>query len=442
VVIYFIGVPFIYENLPRFEDTWGHSFLGQEMFREKKVNIGLSIYEEYPGSFLYFGLIFEFLPKYLVMQFFPLLVCVVGLFLVYLITKNLINNRIALITPIFYTFFNWTIEDNHISPQFLNIFLYFFLILILIKLLNEKRFKIVYALTIALFTIAITFSHPLTPLFLISILFFMVILTKGLRKRLLPIFIIVLAIYILYEIYMTTTFTYIIDYIRNFFQIVVSRPTVESSRFAGLSFEFRQVIFGSKMFLVAFSFIFSLFGILILRKKKYGTEARFFIAWILSMIPFILVMSQIFKGEFYERFVLISSLPLAFLTTYFLYQRKVNVKIIFIILLILTVPYFFAKHGNEAFQSESIEKLNADCYLNRFSTDCQEKMEIVGSPLNWDIQNLGLTHFGISREEIMASSIYNDKSLTDIFNIIENQTESLRLDRIYSTYESATYIKS
>jgi hypothetical protein len=67
-------------------------------------------------------------------------------------------------------------------------------------------------------------------------------------------------------------------------------------------------------------------------------------------------------------------------------------------------------------------------------------MEIVGSPLNWDIENLGKTHFGISREEIMAASIYNDKSLQTIFNLIEKQAEINKLNRVYSTNEAAAYL--
>jgi hypothetical protein len=270
----------------------------------------------------------------------------------------------------------------------------------------------------------------------------MLILTGKLRKKILPVFIIVLAIYLAYELQRSTTFFYIIDYLKNFIQILMSRPSLETatSRFAGLSFLNRQIIFGSKMFLTSFFVIFGLWCILLLRKKKFGTESNFFFAWAFSMIPFILVMSQIFKGEFYERFVLIASLPFGFLTAYALEHYKFKISTIFIILLILTIPYFLGKHGNEAFQSESLQKLNVDCFISRLSTDCEDKMEIVGSPLNWDIENLGKTHFGISREEIMAASIYNDKSLQTIFNLIEKQAEINKLNRVYSTNEAAAYL--
>jgi len=367
---------------------------------------------------------------------------IIGLLSVYLLAKNLINSKIAILALVLYMLFNWTIEDNHISPQFLNLNLYFILMFIFVKFLNEKNSRKKYIFIIALLAAAITFSHPLTPLFIISILGSMLILTGKLRKKILPVFIIVLAIYLAYELQRSTTFFYIIDYLKNFIQILMSRPSLETatSRFAGLSFLNRQIIFGSKMFLTSFFVIFGLWCILLLRKKKFGTESNFFFAWAFSMIPFILVMSQIFKGEFYERFVLIASLPFGFLTAYALEHYKFKISTIFIILLILTIPYFLGKHGNEAFQSESLQKLNVDCFISRLSTDCEDKMEIVGSPLNWDIENLGKTHFGISREEIMAASIYNDKSLQTIFNLIEKQAEINKLNRVYSTNEAAAYL--
>jgi hypothetical protein len=443
LTIYLIGTSFFYEYLPRFEDTWAHSYIAQEMLRNKKVNIGLSIYEEYPGSFLFYGLMFEFLPKYFVLKFFPPLLYIIGLLSIYLLTKNLINNKLALLTPVFYVFFNWTIEDNHISPQFLNLHLYFLLMLVLIKFLMEKKNKIKYLFIITLFATTIVFSHPLTPMFLILILGSVLILARKLRKDIFPVFVIILILYLTYEIYRTTTFNYIIDYLKNFFQIIISRPSLESatSRFRGLSFLYRQIIFGSKVFLTIFSIIFGFLGSLLLRKKGFGTTANFFFAWAFSMIPFVVIMSQIVEGEFYERFILIASLPLGFLTAYILEQGKFRVRTILIILLVLTIPYFLSKHGNEAFQSESLEKLKVDCFSFEFGTDCEEKMEIVGSPLNWDIENLGKTHFGISREEIMASSIYNDKDLDAVFNQIEKQSETNKLNRVYSTDEAAAYIK-
>ena len=68
-------------------------------------------------------------------------------------------------------------------------------------------------------------------------------------------------------------------------------------------------------------------------------------------------------------------------------------------------------------------------------------MTVVNSALDWDIENLGTRHFGVSREEVMAASIYKDKSVEYIFNMIENQAETNKLDRIYSTDQSASYFK-
>jgi len=445
LALYLIATTFFYEKLPRFEDTWSHSFLAQEILRNKKVNIGLSIYEEYPGSFIFFGTMFEFIPKYYVLKFFPPLFFVFGLLSIYLLTKNnLLNDKIALLTPVIYMLFNWTIEDNHISPQFLNLHLYFFLMLVLIKLLTTKNNKIQYLFIISLFAASIVFSHPLTPLFLISILGSILILSDKIRKKILPVFVIIIAFYLTYEIYRSTTFFYIVDYLKNFFQILLSGPSLESatSRFSGLSFLNRQIIFGSKVFLTVFSIIFGVIGSLALHKKRFVTAAKFFFAWSFSMILFIIIMSQIVEGEFYERFILISSLPLGFLTAYSLEQRKSKISTILILLLILSIPYFLSKHGNESYQSESLEKLKTDCFLHTFSTNCEEEHEIVPSPLNWDIKNLGESHFGISREEIMASSIYNDKDLDSVLNLIEKQSETNKLDRIYSTDETAAYIKN
>jgi hypothetical protein len=443
LTVYLIGTSFFNEYLPRYEDTWSHSYLPQEIFRHKKVNIGISIYEEYPGSFLFYGLMFEFLPKYDVMKFFPPLFYIVGLLSIYLLVKNLVNEKLALFTSILYMFFNWTVEDNHISPQFLNLNVYFFLMFVLVKLLDKKQNKKEYLFIIALFTATIVFSHPLTPMFLILILGSIFILNRKLRKEVFPAFVIVLTIFLTYEVYRATTINYIIDYLKEFIQIITSEPSLNKalSRFRGLSFLSRQIILGSKIFLTVFSLIFGNLGMLLLRKKRFGTAANFFFVWAFSLIPFIIIMSQLFGGEFYERFILISSLPLAFLSAYYLEHYNFRATAILIILLVLTFPYFLGKHGNEVFESESLQKLRADCFSFKLDTDCEEKMEIIGSPLNWDIENLGETHFGISREEIIASSIYNDRDLEATFELIEKQAETKKLDRIYSTEESAVYHK-
>ena len=43
LIIYLIGTPFFYEYLPRFEDAWSHSFLGQEM-----LSIFKSVLADFP----------------------------------------------------------------------------------------------------------------------------------------------------------------------------------------------------------------------------------------------------------------------------------------------------------------------------------------------------------------------------------------------------------
>jgi hypothetical protein len=59
------------------------------------------------------------------------------------------------------------------------------------------------------------------------------------------------------------------------------------------------------------------------------------------------------------------------------------------------------------------------------------------------MESLGEKHFTVTREEVMASSIYGDygdvRDILELVEWIENQGE---LNRIYSTYESWNYIRN
>lgn len=440
LVIYLIGTPFFLEHLPRFEDSWIHSYLPQQIFRNEKVNLAITVYEEYPGSFLFYGLLFQLLPPYHVMKFFPPLFYIVGVSTIYLIAKNLVGGRIAFLTSILYVFFNWTIEDNHISPQFLILALYFLFMLILVKHLNEKKWKMRYFLVLAFIALVINFSHPLTPIFLIFILSAAVVLCKKLRKMIIPVLAVVMVIFVLYELFETTAFFPIFNFVKNFMEILTfghfSNPTV---RFTGMGLLHRRVILGSKISITLFSVALGFFGIKTLNKEKFKTEAKFFFSWAFALLPLMLFLSQVIEGEFYERFALISSLPLAFLSSYFFDKSRTKAVYILIILLALTPLYFFAKHGNEAYQSESLEKLKADCYAFTFGSNCEENMEIVISSLDFDIDLLGIRHVGIVREEVMAISISRNLDVEKVFDLFDAQTEINRMDRYYSTNKAAVY---
>jgi hypothetical protein len=66
VIIYLVGPPIFYEFLPRFEDSWTHSYLATRIYEAKKVFSTENDYEQYPGSFLFYGLLFEFIPIYMI----------------------------------------------------------------------------------------------------------------------------------------------------------------------------------------------------------------------------------------------------------------------------------------------------------------------------------------------------------------------------------------
>jgi hypothetical protein len=280
----------------------------------------------------------------------------------------------------------------------------------------------------------------LTPIFLILILGSVVVTCKKLRWIIFPILILVGVVFTLYETFETTAFVHISRFVRNFIEILsfghFNNPTV---RFTGLGFFHRQINLGSKLAIGFISFVLGFLGLKKLWKQKNKTEAKFFFSWTLALIPLMIVLSQVLEGEFYERFFLISSLPLGFLSSYYLTKNKVRISYIFIIFLILSPLYFFGKHGNEAYQSESLEKLNSDCYAFTFGSDCEKNNEIVISSLDFDIDTLGIIHVGISREEIMAISISRTLEPEDVLVLFDNQTESNHMDRYYSTNKAAVY---
>jgi len=440
LTFYLIGTPFFYEYLPRFEDTWSHSFLSQEIFRNEKVAIGISSYEEYPGSFLFHGLLFQFLPPYYVMKFFPPIFYIFGIIVVYLLTEHLFNKKIALLSSVLYLFFNWTIEDNHICPQFLMLNIYFLFMLALVKLLTDKRNKKFYFLISIIIIPAIVFSHPITPVFLILILGSIFIFCKKLRDLLFfSVLIFLIVCFVLYNVYQSFTFNNYISYIKHFFEVLIAGEFSRTTQRLITSQISRQVFIILRIGILLLSVFLGLFGIFTLYKKKDFTGAKFFIFWSFSIIIFSIFVALTLKGEYYEKFVMISSLPLAIVSTYYFFELKISGKWILMLLLLLVPIFFITKYGNEAFESLSLEKLNADCFYYKFDTDCLNNQEIVDARLDYDPETFGKEHFTISREELMMSSVLLDKSLDEIVILFEKPISETRLDRVFSTNTAGVY---
>lgn len=443
-VIYLISTPFLYEQLPRFEDTWAHSLVSQTIYDEGKIDITGNIYEKYPGAFVFYGMLLEFMPNFYIMRFFPFVFYVFGIIVIFLTLKGLVDPRIAMLITIVYMFFNWTVEDNHISPQFLMLNFYFIFMLLATRIIfkNPDK-KEEYFFLIALFSLIIVFSHVFTPVFIISILVFSLVLCGKIRKQVLPILIIVSLVFISHEVYVAVTINSVLAYIENFAQNFLFGSIFErtASRFTGVSFISRQVVLGSRMFMLAISLVVGFLGILTLHRGRYRTFARFVFSWSFAMLPFVLFMIFVLGGTFSERFTLVSSLPLAIGTVFFLTKDKPKWFII-AFLLFLTPFFFLSKYGNEAFESQSIEKLKVDCYIQYFDSSCYEESVIVKSSLDYDIENLGETHFGVSREEILSAYIYGEERVEgNILDIISEIEDEKMLNRVYSTNNAWSYLR-
>lgn len=431
-IIYLIGTPYFFEHLPRFEDTWSHSFLTQEMFEKEKVILGLASYEQYPGSYLFFGLLFQIIPSYYVMKFFTPFLYFFGIVIVYSLFKYTFNERISFLGSIFYVFFNWTIEDNHISPQFLTLYLYFFFMLVLIKILSKSKKNMKsYGIIISLLSIIIVFSHPGIPIFLFLILGSTILLCDKFRNILLPITAFLAIIFIVYHVFQTTAFGSYLEMIENFIQALL-----EGTLFSRASMRFSTSLLSRKIFLFSrvgitiFSICLGLLGLFMTYKKGYKIGAKFFFSWSFSMILFTVFVGLSLEGEYYEKFALISSLPLAGIGAYCFNNFK-NGAILLMILLLISPLYFIGKYGNEAIESESLEKLKVDCFYLEYKGDCEERQKIVNSKLDWDLKYFGFVDFTVTREEIMAHSIFYGKDVETAQNSLN--TPFYDLDRIYST---------
>ena len=441
-VIYFISTPFIYESLPRFEDTWAHSYLADIFYKTGEYKGAGYVYERYPGSFIFYGLMFNMFDGFMVMKFFPLIFYIIGVLAIYLTLKDLIDPKKVMLIVIIYMLFSWTVEDNHLSPQFLALNLYFIFMLFAVRLFYGAKNRTMYMAMIALLSVAISFSHVFTPIFIMSTMAFTCILCKRLRKTAAIILVIVAIPFLLHDVFFASSvgpliadsISSIVDGIRNLGELFSI-----SSKFAGTSYLSRQIVIGSRLAILAASVLLGLLGIRTLQKHGYKTTPRFLYAWAFSMLPFLIVIAMFMKGEFAERFVLVSALPLAIASVYFLTYRKA-VAVILVLLVVLSPLYFISKYGNEAFESLSVEKLKAECFSAFFESGCDENSVIIESPLNF-LDHLGEVHFTLTREDIMFSQIYGKDTDVDIFGEISRIEDERGLDRIYSTNNAWSYVR-
>jgi hypothetical protein len=412
------------------------------MFDTGKVVNNLSSYEEYPGTFLFYGLLFQIFPSYFFMKFLPPIVYILGVIAIYLMFKHFFDAKISFLVSVLYLFFNWTVEDNHLSPQFLIFNLYLVFILILIKFFSSsKKDRIPYLFYLFLMIPVIVFSHPGTPIFLILILGSMFIICK--RVRSLEFFSVILFLVIIFATYMYYQSIYLDSYktyIKHFFDIL------QSGKFSGTSQRFvttlssRIIFLDSRMTITVFSFIIGMAGILLLLKRKYKAESSLFIGWILSMLFFTIFVSISLRGEYYERLILIASLPLAAVGAYFLKEFKVPGIIILVLLLVLTPLYFVAKYGNEAFESMSLEKLKAECFSYNFYDNCDQKQEIIETEFGYNFKLHYYSHLTVTRENILSTSIYDNMSQQNVKIKLERIILDRKLDKIYSSNNAASYV--
>ena len=440
VILYLIGTPIFYEHFPRFPDTWTHSYIANEMFKTGRVINNIDSYEQYPGAFLFFGLLFNVLPPYFIMSFFPLLIYVLGIAVIYLLFKTLIYGKISFLSSIMYMFFNWTVEDNHLSPQFLMLFVYFVFMFILVKmLLTDKKSKKKYFLFYLIMIPVIVFSHPGIPIFLFLVLGSITVLCKKLRTAILPVFILLILSFIIHTVVYTTELGSYTTYINNFIKSMLAGRFFQATQSFNTSFLFRKLFLYSRLSITAFSVIIGIVGLIVMFKKKYSIGARFLLAWAFSMIMFVIFVGIVLKGEFYERFALISSLPLAVLTAYFLVEKKISVFYVLILLLVITPFYFIAKYGNEEFESVSLQRMVASCYNATGNPKCYQNNEIIHNKLMLGTDWLGRTNFVVSREDEKWNSILYDESLNAYRNSVKDAVVQMKLDRVFSTDESTVY---
>jgi len=441
LIVYLIGTPFFYEYLPRFPDTWTHSYIAQKMFETGNVVNNLSGYEEYPGSFLFYGVLFQILPPYLVMKFFPPLFYVIGVVTIYLLFKHFFDSKVSFLASVLYLFFNWTVEDNHLSPQFLVLNIYFIFMLVLIKMLSiPKKYKMPYVFLSFLLIPVIVFSHPGTPIFLILILGSMLIICKRLRTlTLLSLFIFLVLVYSTYTYFQSIYFESYISHFNQFLELLRFGQLGGATERLSTSSSNRIIFLASRLGITFFSVALGILGIHYIRKRGYKTEANLLIGWSFAMLVFSIFVSVALKGEYYERFVLISSLPLAAVCAYFMNKSKFPGIIILIILLLISPLYFIAKYGNEAFESVSLEKLKAECFSLNYYDHCDENQEIVDSPLDYSFLAFGSSYFTVSREGILATSVYQNMEQSDVNARLESIVVNNTLDKIYSTNNVMVY---
>jgi hypothetical protein len=432
-IIYLISTPFLYESLPRFEDTWAHSRLADIFYKTGESEGTGYAYEQYPGSFIFYGILFNLFNSFYVMRFFPFLFYIVGAIVIYLTLKDLTSPQKAFLIVVIYMLFSWTVEDNHISPQFLALNLYFIFMFFTIKLLKGGKNRILYMTVIALLAFVISFSHMLTPIFLILILSSIYIFCKKFRKAVLPILIIIVASFLIHEMYFSNFLSSFVENLQN-----IEGLFSVSSKFAGAYSLDRQIFIGSRLAILATSIILGFLGIRTLYNRGQKITSMLLFSWAFSMLPFLILISMFLNGEFAERFALISSLPLAIAATYFLTYRKAQV-IVLVLLIVLSPLYFVSKYGNEAFESQSVEKLKVDCFSNTFESDCEEKSVIVNSPLTY-LDELGTKQFSVTREGIMFSQIYGSNQGGNVFDTIKRIENEKGLDKIYSTNDAWFYI--
>ena len=385
ILIIFL-TPSIIEGTSRFRFSYKVYGFAEYIIRNGNFNPNAIWYHDWPGSFLWISMLSDIIKQnddFLILMYFPFIIQILYLFPLYIFLKSLFQNDKKIWISIWIFYIINFINQDYMSPQAFAYLYYLIMLSIIVKLANIGTIdrsgtidrngtidsnntnynninysnNISYKFTSVILISGLTITHMLTPMIVLSIIFFSALFSpSSIKKNLFKFTLVLTIIMTVWVIYGAQQYLnwHLLDFFQNTFGGLDSYSQNIQQRVSGSPAHLivSELMIGTTLI----SGVFAIIGIILsfYRKDKISKLN----IKLVSMIIAIMVLAKSpYGGEMIMR-IFLFILPFV---SFFIAQIYVSkAKIILTVFLIVMTPLNLVTHyGNEKYDYVSKAELNS-----------------------------------------------------------------------------------
>lgn len=375
LIIFVFLTPAIIEGTPRFR--YSYKAYGYTDYINRNGNIDPLViwYHNWPGTFLFTSMLSNIIDKtndHLFLTYFPFIIELIYLFPLYIFLSSLFQDEKKVWLGVWIFYILNFINQDYMSPQAFAYLFYLIFLSIVVKVANigknyDINENISYKLVCIILFSGLVITHMMTPLMVLSILIFSVLLLSGSKTFLYKLIFMCILVMVGWTIYGAYNYlhSYLLDFIQKSYKMDLIFEQNLEKRVAGSPAHL--IVSKLMIFTTLISIIFAAIGIF---TSYYGKDKKISSINLqtFAMIGAVLVSapSTPYGGELIMRLFLFMIPFISFFIPQ-IFARS-NMKIFIILFLVVMTPlHIFTHYGNEKYDFiTNAEIVSYDFFYDKF----------------------------------------------------------------------------